>query len=91
MKYRPHKLCLALSVAFALGAAIPAKAQVPQGYPADYQTIIDAAKKEFPVQRLCKVLEVSQSGYFAWRGRPESVLSSVYGARSMRVSAMLTR
>jgi len=46
MKYRPHKLCLALSVAFALGAAIPAKAQVPQGYPADYQTIIDAAKKE---------------------------------------------
>jgi len=31
---------------------------------------IDAAKKEFPVQRLCKVLGVSQSGYFAWRGRP---------------------
>jgi putative transposase len=34
--------------------------------------LIDAAKKEFPVQRLCKVLEVSQSGYFAWRGRPAS-------------------
>ena len=32
--------------------------------------LIDAAKKEFPVQRLCKVLGVSQSGYFAWRGRP---------------------
>ena len=31
---------------------------------------IDAAKEEFPVQRLCKVLEVSQSGYFAWRSRP---------------------
>jgi putative transposase len=31
---------------------------------------IDAAKEEFPVQRLCKVLGVSQSGYFAWRGRP---------------------
>ena len=31
---------------------------------------IDAAKEEFPVQRLCKVLEVSPSGYFAWRGRP---------------------
>lgn len=34
--------------------------------------LIDAARKEFPVQRLCKVLEVSQSGYFAWRGRPAS-------------------
>jgi putative transposase len=32
--------------------------------------LIDAAKKEFPVQRLCKVLEVSPSGYFAWRDRP---------------------
>jgi len=35
-------------------------------------TFIDAANKEFPVQRLCKVLGVSQSGYFAWRGRPAS-------------------
>jgi len=34
--------------------------------------LIDAAKKEFPVQRLCKVLGVSQSGYFAWRSRPAS-------------------
>ena len=34
--------------------------------------LIDAAKKEFPVQRLCKVLDVSESGYFAWRGRPAS-------------------
>ena len=32
--------------------------------------LIDAAKEEFPVQRLCDVLGVSQSGYFAWRGRP---------------------
>ena len=31
---------------------------------------IDAAKAEFPIQRLCQVLEVSQSGYFAWRSRP---------------------
>jgi putative transposase len=29
--------------------------------------IIDAAKKEFPVQRLCSVLCVSQSGYFHGR------------------------
>jgi putative transposase len=34
--------------------------------------LIDVAKKEFPVQRLCKVLGVSPSGYFAWRRRPAS-------------------
>jgi putative transposase len=35
-------------------------------------TFIDAAKAEFPIQRLCQALEVSQSGYFAWRSRPAS-------------------
>ena len=33
---------------------------------------IDAAKESFPVTRLCQVLEVSQSGYFAWKDRPAS-------------------
>jgi putative transposase len=32
--------------------------------------LIDAAKTEFPVCRLCQVLNLSQSGYFAWRSRP---------------------
>ena len=32
--------------------------------------LIDAAKEDFPVQRLCTVLDVSPSGYFAWRRRP---------------------
>ena len=32
--------------------------------------LIDRAKAEFPIHRLCGVLGVSQSGYFAWGGRP---------------------
>lgn len=35
--------------------------------------LVDEAKKEFPVQRLCSVLGVSQSGYFAWKGRSASI------------------
>ena len=34
--------------------------------------LIDGAKAEFPVHRLCRALGVSQSGYFAWKGRPAS-------------------
>ena len=34
--------------------------------------LVDQAKAEFPVQRLCKVLGISQSGYFAWKDRPAS-------------------
>jgi putative transposase len=33
-------------------------------------SFIDRAKTEFPVQRLCDVMEVSQSGYFSWKSRP---------------------
>ena len=32
--------------------------------------LIEAAKEDFPVQRLCQVLDVSQSGSFVWRSRP---------------------
>jgi putative transposase len=32
--------------------------------------LIDEAKEDFPVHRLCRVLGVSQSGTFAWTGRP---------------------
>jgi putative transposase len=35
-------------------------------------SFIDAKRAEFPVARLCEVLEVSKSGYFAWKSRPAS-------------------
>ncbi len=31
--------------------------------------LIDQAKEQFPVQRLCSVIGVSQGGYFAWKDR----------------------
>jgi putative transposase len=34
--------------------------------------LIDQAKNEFPIQRLCAVFGVCQSGYFAYRSRSSS-------------------
>ncbi len=33
---------------------------------------IQEHQQEFRVTRLCAVLHVSRSGYYAWQGRPES-------------------
>ncbi|MFL5624310.1 MAG: IS3 family transposase, partial [Ktedonobacteraceae bacterium] len=37
--------------------------------PAIKYTFIAAHQEEFPVIRLCQVLTVSESGYYAWRKR----------------------
>ena len=53
--------------------------------------LIDQAKNEFPVARLCKVLGVSQSGYFAWKTSRQSQAArghDAVGACSLRLLAV---
>jgi hypothetical protein len=61
--------------------------------------LIDVAKAEFPVHRLCRVLGVSQSGYFTWKDRPASrrqredmvLLAHVRSASAGRTAPMAVR
>lgn len=43
---------------------------------------IDAEKDRVPVTRMCQVLGVSQSGFFAWKGRPVSRRSKLRSRNS---------
>lgn len=40
--------------------------------PAEVFEFIDEHREEFPVATMCEVLDVSRSGYYAWRGREPS-------------------
>jgi putative transposase len=50
--------------------------------------VIEAYREEYPVSVLCETLEVSQSGYYAWRKRPRSqhVRQDVYLAEQVKVA-----
>ena len=46
---------------------------------------IDAERANFPVYVLCKILGVSKSGYYGWKGRPPSRRNRENGALTEKV------
>jgi len=49
---------------------------------------IDAHRSAFAVKKMCQVLQVSRSGYYAWRGRPESAQAYATRALMQRIQAI---
>jgi len=45
-------------------------------------------EKQFPVNRICEVLEVSESGYYAWRNRPPSERKKANESLGQRIQAI---
>ena len=54
-----------------------------------FQFIADH-RSEFPVTRMCKELEVSPSGYYAWRHRPPSAREMANRDLAQRIEAVYT-
>ncbi len=47
--------------------------------------LIEAEKTSFPVQFMCRMLKVSRSGYYDWKGRPPSKRSRQDAALTERI------
>lgn len=47
---------------------------------------IDAMRPEYPVAMLCRLLSVSEAGYYAWRRRPPSLRAQENARLSIEIS-----
>ena len=53
--------------------------------------LVDAEKAQFPVEVLCEVLEVSRSGYYAWKKRRPSARSKADEQLAVEIAATHSR
>jgi hypothetical protein len=51
---------------------------------------VEREKVQHPVARLCRVLRVSRSGYYAWRKRPPSARAQADALLTARITAIHT-
>jgi putative transposase len=49
--------------------------------------LVDAEKAKYPVQVLCDVLEVSRSGFYAWKTRPPSARAKADATLAVEIAA----
>ena len=47
--------------------------------------LIEAEKTSFPIELMCRMLGVSRSGYYGWRGRPPSARNRADGALTEKI------